>query len=171
MLQVIDFFNIFCYNRFLISYVCQPQGLKRLSSTLNSKDEKMMKNFPSLKSNRMMHTAGLAVAASLFMAGCASNQAPIEQMAVSKAAVNNAMNAGSNEFAPIQLKSAMDKMNAAEKAMADKNYDLAKEMAEQAEVDAKLAAEMTRSAKTQKAANALQEDIRVLRQEIERTTK
>ncbi|MEO6422728.1 MAG: DUF4398 domain-containing protein [Candidatus Nitrotoga sp.] len=130
----------------------------------------MMKN-PSLKPNRMMYTAGLVVAASLLMAGCAKNQAPIEQMAVSKAAVSNAMNAGSNEFAPIQLKFAMDKMSAAEKAMAEKNYDLAKAMAEQAEVDAKLAGEMSRLAKTQEAVNALQEDIRVLRQEIDRTTK
>ncbi|HWR78164.1 MAG TPA: hypothetical protein VN283_13260 [Thiobacillus sp.] len=44
-------------------------------------------------------------------------------------------------------------------------------LAEQAEVDAKLAAEMARSAKAQKAADALQEDIRVLRQEIDRQSK
>ncbi|MHB1085544.1 MAG: DUF4398 domain-containing protein [Thiobacillus sp.] len=131
----------------------------------------MMKNFPPLKSNRMMHRIGLSMAASILMAGCASNQAPIEQMAVSKAAVNNAMSAGSNEFAPIQLKSATDKLDAAEKAMADKKYDLAKQLAEQAEVDAKLAGSMARSAKAQKAADALQEDIRVLRHEIERKTQ
>lgn len=113
----------------------------------------------------------MAVAAGLFMAGCASTQAPTEQMAVSKAAVNNAMSAGGNQFAPVQTKSALDKINAAERAMAEKDYELALRLAEQAEVDAKLAAEMARSAKAQKAADAVQEDIRVLRQEIERQSK
>lgn len=128
-----------------------------------------MKTLPSLKSNRMIHMIGLAVAASLFIAGCASAPAPTAQMAVSRAAVDNAMNAGGNQFAPIQLKSAMDKMSAADKAMAAENYVLAKDMAEQAEVDAKLAGAMARTAQAQKAANALQDDIRVLRHEIERT--
>lgn len=107
----------------------------------------------------------------ILVAGCASNQAPIEQMAVSRAAVNNAMSGGGNEFAPIQLKSAMDKLAAAEKAMADKDYELARNMAEQAEVDAKLAGAIARSVKAQKAADAVQEDVRVLRHEIDRVTK
>lgn len=131
----------------------------------------MMKNLPHLKSNRMMNRIGLAMAASLLMAGCASTQAPVEQMALSRSAVSNAMSAGGNEYAPIQFKSANDKLDAAEKAMANQNYDLAKQLAEQAEVDAKVADSMARSAKAQKAADALQEDIRVLRHEIERKTQ
>jgi hypothetical protein len=92
-------------------------------------------------------------------------------MALSKAAVSNAMSAGGNEFAPVQLKSSMDKLDAAEKAMAAKDYELARQLAEQAEVDAKLAGSMARSARAQKAANALQDDIRVLRHEIERSAQ
>ncbi len=130
-----------------------------------------MKNLPQLKSNRMMKSMGFAMAASILMAGCASTQAPVEQMAVTRSAVSNAMSAGGNEYAPIQFKSANDKLDAAEKAMTNKNYDLAKQLAEQAEVDAKVAASMARSAKAQKAADALQEDIRVLRHEIERKTQ
>lgn len=113
----------------------------------------------------------MSVSAVMLMAACASTSAPTEQMAVSRAAVSSAMSAGGNQFAPVQTKSALDKMSAAEKAMADKDYELALRLAEQAEVDAKLAAEMARSAKAQKAADALQEDIRVLRQEIERQSK
>jgi len=107
----------------------------------------------------------------VLMAGCASTSAPTEQMAVSRAAVSNAMGAGGNQFAPVQIKSALDKMDAAEQAMAAKDYELALRLAEQAEVDAKLAAEMARSAKAQQAAAALQDDIRVLRQEIDRQSK
>lgn len=113
-----------------------------------------------------------AVIAVLFaLAGCASTPAPTEQMAVSKAAVSNASSAGGNEFAPLQLKAAMDKMDAAERAMIKKDYVLARQLAEQAEVDAQLAGAMARSAKSKKAADALQEDSRVLRLEIDRKTQ
>jgi ABC-type uncharacterized transport system auxiliary subunit len=112
-----------------------------------------------------------AVAVLFALAGCASTPAPTEQMAVSKAAVSNASSAGGNEFAPLQLKAAMDKMDAAERAMIKKDYGLARQLAEQAEVDAQLAGAMARSAKSKKAADALQEDSRVLRQEIDRKTQ
>jgi hypothetical protein len=92
-------------------------------------------------------------------------------MAVARVAVSDANRAGANELAPVQLKSAMDKMNAAEKEMAAENYALAQELAEQAEVDAKLAAATANSVKAQKAADAVQEDSRVLRKEIDRKTK
>lgn len=131
----------------------------------------MMENTRLPKSNPMMQRIGVAAAAVLFMAGCASTSAPTEQMAVSRAAVSNAMSAGGNQYAPVQTRSALQKMESAERAMADKDYELALRLAEQAEIDAKLAAEMARSAKAQKAADALQEDIRVLREELERQTQ
>jgi hypothetical protein len=89
-------------------------------------------------------------------------------MAVSKAAVNSANSAGSNEYAPVMYKSAMDKLDAAERAMNGKDYFMARQLAEQAQVDAQLAAATARSSKAVKAAGALQEDNRVLRQEINR---
>ena len=92
-------------------------------------------------------------------------------MAISRAAVSNASSAGANEFAPLLLKSAMEKMDSAEQAMAEKKYVFARQLAEQAQVDAKLAEAAARSAKAQKAAAALQEDNRVLRQEIDSKTK
>ena len=130
-----------------------------------------MKNSYYTKSHQMMLTAGAAVISAIFIAGCASIPAPTEQMAVSKAAVNNALSAGSNEFAPVQLKSAMEKMDAAERAMTERNYELARQLAEQAQIDAKLAGTMARSSKAQKAADALQEGSRVLRKEIDRQTQ
>ncbi len=130
----------------------------------------MMKKFYSLKLYPMLGII-LTLAAVFFMTGCASTPAPTEQMAISRAAVSNASSAGSNEFAPLLFKSATEKMDGAERAMADKNYELARQLAEQAQVDAQLAEATTRSVKAQKAADALQEDSRVLRQEIDRKTK
>ena len=66
------------------------------------------------------------------------------------------------------MTAARDKLALANKAMAVKDYKLARDMASQAQVDAKLAQGKADSAKAQAAANALQEDIRVLREELER---
>lgn len=111
---------------------------------------------------------GIAIASAVLIAACAGVQPPFEQMATAKAAVNTATSNGANEFAPTQLKAAIEKIARAEKAMSDKNYETAKQQAEQAQVDAQLATAMARSAKAQKAADALQEDGRILRQELDR---
>lgn len=118
-----------------------------------------------------VRTLGVAAAALGMIAGCATSSAPTEQMALSRAAVDTALNAGGNEYAPVQLQTAMNKMDAAEKALAREDYAEARKLAEQAEVDAKLASAMARSAKAQKASAAVQDDIRVLRQEIDRNAK
>jgi hypothetical protein len=132
---------------------------------------KMKKTNGDSGSNHAMTRIGSIFATFVLLAGCASTPPPIVQMAVSRAAVGNANRAGANEFAPVQFQTAMDEMNAAETAMTAKNYELAKNLAEQAEVDAKLASATTRSVKAQKAADAVQEDSRVLRKEIDRKTK
>lgn len=137
----------------------------------NHEGEEMNKNVGQLELNQTIRKMSIAIVAAGLMVGCASTSAPVEQMALSRAAVNNAMSVGGNEFAPVQIKSAMDKLDAAEKAMAGKDYELARQMAEQAEVDAKLAGSIARSTKAQKAVDALQEDIRVLRHEIERAAQ
>lgn len=129
-----------------------------------------MKKFYRLKSFQI-HRVVATVAAAIFIAGCASTPAPVEQMAVSRAAVSNASSAGANELAPLLLKSAMEKMDAAERAMTEKDYVRARQLAEQAQVDAQLAAAAARSAKAKKAADAVQEDTRILRQELERKTQ
>lgn len=126
---------------------------------------------PYYTSHKVLRGIGLTAVAACLLAACTSVPPPVEQMAVSRAAIGNANSIGANEFAPVLLRSATDKMNAAERAMADKDYARARELAEQAQVDAQLAGAKTRSAKAQKAAEAIQEDSRVLRKEIDRQSK
>ncbi|MFA5171416.1 MAG: DUF4398 domain-containing protein [Sulfuriferula sp.] len=130
----------------------------------------MMKKLYQITSYQMLRRIGVTAGAVIFMAGCASTPAPTAQMAVAKAAVVDANSAGGAEFAPMQLKSAMEKLAGAERAMTDKDYVLARQLAEQAQVDAQLAGAAARTAKAKKAADAVQEDSRVLRQEINRKT-
>ncbi len=127
-----------------------------------------MKKINLLRAFQMMY---ISAAVAIFISGCTGIPAPTEQMAVSKLAVSNAISSGGNEFAPQPLKSAMDKMGAAEQSMAEKDYLRARQLAEQAQVDAQLAMVTARSGKAQKAARELQEDNRVLQQEIERNAQ
>jgi len=114
---------------------------------------------------------GVSLAATLLITGCASIPAPTSQIAVSKAAITNANSAGGNEFAPLPFNAAMDKMDAAERAMTAQDYLRARNLAEEAQVDAQLATVTARAAKAQKAVGQLQDDNRVLRQEIDRKTQ
>ena len=114
--------------------------------------------------------SGIGLAAAV-MAGCAGVPAPTEQIAVSKAAVANAAGAGGPEFASVEMRAAQEKLNGADQAMAAQDYERARWLAEQAQIDAQLAVAKARSAKARQAANALQEDSRVLREELNRKNK
>jgi hypothetical protein len=113
--------------------------------------------------------AVLCGAAATLMLGCSSLKTPATaDVAVSKAAVDDAAGAGAAQFAPVEMLAARDKLALANQAMAAKDYKLARDMAAQAQADARLAQGKANSAKAQAAADALQEDIRVLREELER---
>jgi arginase family enzyme len=107
-----------------------------------------------------------ALTASLLL-GCSSLKTPATaDVAVSKAAVDNAADADGTQFAPAEMASARSNLNLANQAMAAKNYKLATELANKASADAKLAQGKANSAKAQAAADALQDSIRVLNQEL-----
>lgn len=110
--------------------------------------------------------------AAVLMVGCSSLKTPATaDVAVSKAAVESAAGAGGAQFAPVEMNAAREKMALANKAMAAKDYKLAVDLASQAQADAKLAQGKANSAKAQAAANALQDDIRILREELDRSNK
>lgn len=120
----------------------------------------------SLNTTRLLICAGALLA----LAGCTSpEKAPATaDVAVSRNAVENAVSAGAAEHAPDELMAARDKLQRASAALAAKDYDTARDLAQQAQADAKLAQSKASSAKATAAAEALQEDIRVLREEVER---
>src|SRR4051812_2852374 len=93
--------------------------------------------------------AGAACAA-VILAGCASVPAPTEQMAVSKSAIANAASAGGGEAAPMEMRGAQDKLDRANRAMDRKDYAEARQLAEAAQVDARLAEKKADSMKAGK---------------------
>jgi hypothetical protein len=114
------------------------------------------------------YLAATALGAALFISACASVPAPTDQMAVSKVAIANAVSAGGAEYAPDDMRRAQDKMDRANQAMQKEDYDNARRLAEEAQVDARLAEKKAQSAKAQKAALVMHDDNRALREEINR---
>lgn len=124
-----------------------------------------------MSSHQWYRALGAIGVAAVVIAGCASVPKPTEQIAVSNSAITNASLAGGNEYAPVEMRNAQHKMDRANKAMAREDYDDARVLAEQAQVDARLAEKKAESAKAQKAAAVMNQDIRVLREEINRKSK
>jgi hypothetical protein len=125
-----------------------------------------------MKNKLNLWIAVLSGATVLMTAGCSSMKtSATAEVAVSKAAIESAAGVGGAEFAPIEMNSAREKMVLANKAMANKDYELAASLATEAEADANLAHGKANSAKAQAAAKALQDGIRVLREELDRANK
>ena len=121
------------------------------------------------KSNKLAARLA-ALAAVLALSACASpNRAPATaDVAVSRNAVDNAVSAGAADLAPEEVNAARAKMMLANQALAAKDYKKASELATQAQADAQLAQSKANSAKATAASRALNDDLRVLRQEVER---
>jgi hypothetical protein len=125
----------------------------------------------TMSTQQWYRTVGAIGLAAVVMAGCASVPKPTEQIAVSNSAITNAARAGGTEYAPVEMTAARDKMNRANQAMVKENYEDARRLAEEAQVDARLAEKKAESAKARNAAVAMSDQIRVLREEINRKSK
>jgi len=111
----------------------------------------------------------LCAASVLGAYGCSSLKAPATaDVAVSSAAVDNAASADGAEYAPVEMRLAREKLALANKALTNKDYELASQLAKEARADARLAQGKANSAKAQAAASALESDIRVLDEELQR---
>jgi hypothetical protein len=114
---------------------------------------------------------GAAVCTAVIMAvACASSPIPNEKIAVAKAEVQRAEQSGAPELAPVELATARDKLQRAEKAAADHDAQPATMLAEQANVDAQLAEATAQQQRSHKAAMELDASLQALRQEAAHAT-
>jgi len=75
----------------------------------------------------------------IMLAGCASTPVPNEQLAVTKAAVESASREGATEYAPLEMKMAREKLEAANMAVSRDENEKAGYLAAEAQLDARLA--------------------------------
>jgi len=107
----------------------------------------------------------------LLATGCAGSKLPPPDLSSPRSAIAEADQAGASESAPLLLRNARQKLQQAEAAAASDDMKRARFLAAEAAVDAELAAEMARAANAQAAVDELRESIRVLREEIERSSR
>jgi hypothetical protein len=112
--------------------------------------------------------AAALFAAALLLASCAHTPPPTDQMAVSNAALASAVSAGAPELAPVEMNMAREKMTRANAAMAARDNELARTLAQEAQLDAQLAESRAGAVTARKAADAMQESGRALREEMGR---
>ena len=98
--------------------------------------------------------------------GCAGNP-PVGTVSGADMAINQAMSAKASEYAPIDLQRALDKVARAKQALADKNYDRARRLAEQAQVDAQAAEARARSAEAKRTTEEARQTIETLRRQAQ----
>ncbi|SDA14975.1 protein of unknown function [Nitrosospira sp. Nsp11] len=129
-----------------------------------------MKDFSKYRWYQMM---SVMVLAAVFTAGCATTEKRdmAAQLAVAKTAVADAVSAGAPEFAPVELKTAQDNLENAEKAAMDDDYKRARKLGENAQTNAQLATAKARAAKAKQAADALKESDQTLQNEMNRKLK
>ncbi len=107
--------------------------------------------------------AALAVVA---LAGCAADPAPNEQMRLTEQALEQARAVGANAEDIAELKQAEDKVSRASAEMTEGSYKDARMLAEQAELDARLAEARVLTLKSQEQLNVLNTRITRLRKQL-----
>jgi hypothetical protein len=100
------------------------------------------------------------------LSGCAGTPMSNEQIQMSKSAVSRAVSADATQYAPLEMKTAQDKLFKMERALGEKDFIQARTLAEQVEVDAHLAERKAQAVKSQQQLQRAKEGIQVLKQEM-----
>ena len=129
-----------------------------------------MKSLPF--SHSLAALCATSIALSLFAAfgGCASVPVSSEPMAVAEAAVQHADTSSTSQYAASELQVATGKLARARQAVNERNYEHAKSLAEEAEVDAQVAESHAQSERSAHAARESQNAARDMNAEINRQT-
>jgi multidrug efflux pump subunit AcrA (membrane-fusion protein) len=109
--------------------------------------------------------ATFALGATLAVSGCAGTPPHVDDISTAEMALNRALEAEAEEHSPLALRVAREKLDRAKQAMNDTEYEQARRLAEQAQVEAQLAEAQARSQVARQQAQEVQTTIDTLRQE------
>jgi len=108
----------------------------------------------------------MAVLAGSLLFACSSTKPPTQKLAQTQAAIKQAEQVGAQDYAPLAIRSARQKLDKAQDLVKQKKYEKAKRFADESAVDAELAESKALSEKAQKAVDELRESIKTLKEEI-----
>lgn len=107
----------------------------------------------------------------ILFAGCSSVPKPIGEIAGAKAQIETAEINEAGKFAAVELDRAKTKLKRAERAVAEKDYLTAKQLADEARSDARLATARAGSARAKQSAQEMNNTVQSMGREIERIQK
>ena len=116
-------------------------------------------------SKRLSRSAWAVIVAGALV-GCSSTPPPVEKISLARDSVERAVSAQATQFAPLEMKTAQDKLAQMEQAIGAKNYVQVDTLAEQIEVDANLAETKANAMRKSQVLKQAQEGIQVLKQEM-----
>ena len=105
----------------------------------------------------------------LFLASCVTPQPPEGSFEDAEEAIEAAVRAGAEDYSPVELKFAREKLAEAHKGMEAKQYDKAIYLIEQSEINSELAIEKSRTAEARTRVTELSRENEILREDFERT--
>lgn len=120
--------------------------------------------------DRSMIRFGLVLLLGAGLAACASVPPPKAEVGKADLALRKAEQADAAHFAPLEMRTARTKLEAARAAMREKENLEARRLAEQSKVDALLAEATAQAAQRQEATDTIRADIEALRAEAERSS-
>jgi len=106
------------------------------------------------------------MAFALALAGCASTPPPTGLLVAAERAIADAREARADDFAPVELGFAEEKLAAARLSMDEREYELARAQAGEAELDATLARARSRAATARAAVRQQSDENSRLRREL-----
>jgi hypothetical protein len=92
---------------------------------------------------------------SLILASCTTIRPDAAIFDAAEQAILSAEAAGGDEFAPVEMRFARQKLESAKKGMEKEKYDVSVYLVEEAEINAELAIEKSRTAKLRRTVNEL----------------
>ena len=101
-----------------------------------------------------------------FLAACATTKPDPSAFAAAEEAIALAERAGAAELAPMELRFAREKLDAARRGMDSKQFDIAYWLIEESKINSELAIEKSRTTLAQRKANELRRENEVTREEF-----
>jgi hypothetical protein len=112
--------------------------------------------------------AAVGLAAIVGLAACASGDKPEREIGAAQVAISQAESANASLFAPAELHQARQKLEQAQHAVRDDEYERAKQLADEATVDAQLAQAKAQDDASKQSLEEMQRNIEAIRSQSER---
>ncbi len=107
----------------------------------------------------------------ILFSGCSSVPKPIGEMAGARGQIETAETNEAGKFAAVELDRAKGKLRRAERAISEEEYLTAKQLADEARSDAKLAAAKANATRAKQSAQEMKDTVQTMEREIDRVQK